>query len=63
MLSPVDGEISEVNTSLTDDLERLSEDPYGAGWLVKVKVTDDTGLAALLDHAAYRKQCEEDSGA
>ena len=35
-------------------------DPFGTGWLVKIKVTDNAGIGDLMDHAAYQKQCEEE---
>ena len=57
LFSPVDGEVVEINTSLPDNLELLNSDPYGAGWIIKVKLTDDQGLAKLLDHGAYESQC------
>jgi len=60
LFSPVDGEIAEVNPDVADGLERLADDPYEAGWLVKIKITDESGLSALLDYAAYQKQCEEE---
>jgi glycine cleavage system H protein len=56
---PVDGEIVEVNTSLPDNLEILNSDPYGEGWIIKVKLASEDALANLLDHAAYQKQCDE----
>jgi glycine cleavage system H protein len=59
LYSPVDGEVVAANAAAADDLEHLADDPYDAGWLVKIKVTDESGLSKLLDHAAYRKQCEE----
>ena len=59
MYSPVAGEITEVNTSLPDNLEILNSDPYGEGWIIKVKMSSDDGVAKLLDYAAYQKQCEE----
>ena len=58
LYSPVDGQIVQSNTELADNLDRLSEDPYGAGWLVKIKISDESTLAELLDFAAYQKQCE-----
>lgn len=61
LYSPVDGEIVEVNTAVADRLEHLADDPYDSGWLVKIKVADESGLAKLLDHAAYQKQCEEEA--
>jgi len=60
LFSPVDGEIVEVNPDVADNLQRLADDPYGAGWLVRIKITDESGLSQLLDHAAYHKQCEEE---
>jgi glycine cleavage system H protein len=60
LYSPVDGEIVEVNSAIAQHLEQLAEDPYEKGWFVKIKITDEAGLAVLLDEAAYRKQCEEE---
>ncbi|MEL7498800.1 MAG: glycine cleavage system protein GcvH [Planctomycetota bacterium] len=59
MYSPVAGEIVEVNTSLPDNLEILNTDPYGAGWIIKVKMAGEEGVANLLDFTAYQKQCDE----
>lgn len=56
--SPVDGEVTAVNQSLPDALETLSSDPYEAGWIAKIKISDETGLGDLLSHDAYQKQCE-----
>jgi glycine cleavage system H protein len=60
LMSPVDGEITEVNADLVDKLETLAKDPYQAGWLVKIKISNEAGLANLLDYAAYQKQCAEE---
>jgi glycine cleavage system H protein len=57
---PVDGEIVEANQPIAQNLETLAQDPYGAGWLVKIRVTDDSAFAQLLDYTAYQKQCEEE---
>lgn len=59
--SPVDGEVIEVNAPLADQLETLKEDPFGAGWLCKIRVSNDAQMADLLDYAAYQKQCAEES--
>ncbi len=59
MYSPVDGEVVEVNTSLPDNLEILNTDPYGEGWIIKVKLSNEDSLAKLMDYVAYQKQCEE----
>jgi len=53
----VNGEITEVNTGLSDQLETLNDDPYAGGWMIKVKISDDQGLAGLMDHTTYAKQC------
>jgi len=59
LYSPVDGEIIDVNRELPDRLETLNQDPYEGGWIVKVRLTDETALSKLMDYAAYRKQCAE----
>lgn len=58
--SPVDGEVVAVNSGLPDKLETLSTDPYGEGWIAKIKISDEVGLSKLLDHATYDKQCKEE---
>jgi glycine cleavage system H protein len=60
LYSPVTGEIVEVNRDVAEKLETLSEDPYGKGWLVRIKIADDSGLDDLLDHASYQRQIEEE---
>ena len=57
--SPVDGEVLEVNSDLVDDLDTLGADPYGKGWIVKMKVTDESNLTKLLSYNDYQKQCAE----
>lgn len=49
----VDGEIAEVNPALADDPGLLNSDPYGKGWLIKVKVGDKAGLGKLMDAGKY----------
>lgn len=51
--SALAGEVIEVNASLTDDPAQINNDPYGKGWLVKLKVSDKAGLAKLMDAARY----------
>jgi glycine cleavage system H protein len=50
---PVAGEIIAFNDSLEDTPETVNEDPYGAGWMIKVKVSDPEALENLLDATAY----------
>jgi glycine cleavage system H protein len=59
--SPVTGEVIAVNESLPDNLETLSNDPYGKGWIAKLKITDDSSLTKLMNHAAYQKQIAEEA--
>jgi glycine cleavage system H protein len=58
--APVTGEVVAVNTTLPENLEILSTDPYEKGWIAKIKITDDANLSKLLSHAAYEKQCAEE---
>jgi glycine cleavage system H protein len=60
LYSPVDGEVIAVNQDLPNKLETLHADPFGAGWLVKIKLANEQGLRALLDYNAYQKQCAEE---
>jgi glycine cleavage system H protein len=60
LYSPVDGDVIAVHDGLSEKLETLNADPYGEGWMIKVKLTDETSLASLLDQAAYEKQCAEE---
>lgn len=60
LYSPVTGEVVAVHSDLANRLESLNTDPYGEGWLVKIRMTDETGLSALMDFAAYEQQCAEE---
>jgi glycine cleavage system H protein len=53
VIAPLSGEIVEVNTTLGDNPEAINSDPYGEGWMVKVKLSDPSEADGLLDHAAY----------
>jgi glycine cleavage system H protein len=55
VIAPLSGEITAVNDALADAPEKINEDPYGDGWLVKVKVSDAGEADQLLDAAAYRE--------
>jgi glycine cleavage system H protein len=57
--SPLSGEVAAVNEALKDKPEKINEDPYGDGWLVKVKLSDLSEGDQLMDAAAYRKLLEE----
>ena len=53
VFAPLSGEIIEVNTSLGDTPETINSDPYGDGWMVKVKLSDVSETDVLMDQAAY----------
>lgn len=54
LFMPVSGTIEEVNPALADNPEAVNTDPYGDGWMVKIKLTDASEVSALLDAAAYK---------
>jgi glycine cleavage system H protein len=58
VIAPLSGEVVEVNGALEDAPERINEDPYGDGWLVKVKLSAPAEADALLGAAEYRKLLE-----
>jgi glycine cleavage system H protein len=54
VVAPLSGEIVEVNEDLPDNPAAINDDPYGEGWLVKIRMADPSERDALLDAAAYR---------
>jgi glycine cleavage system H protein len=54
VIAPLSGEIVEVNTALGDSPEAINEDPYGDGWLARVRLSDPGEVDGLLDVAAYK---------
>ena len=56
LYSPVDGEISAINEPILDDPTRVTSDPYGKGWMVKIKVEPGSTLDHLMTLAQYEKQ-------
>ncbi len=55
LFSPASGEIVELNEALEDAPETVNQDPYNAGWMVKIKLSDASELDDLMDAAAYEK--------
>ncbi|HWE34006.1 MAG TPA: glycine cleavage system protein GcvH [Solirubrobacteraceae bacterium] len=53
VIAPLSGEVIAVNEALTDDPEKINDDPYGDGWLVKVRLSDSSETSSLMDAAAY----------
>ncbi len=58
--APVTGKIIEVNVELEDSPERINDDPYGDGWMYKIKMEDPDEVNDLLDADAYTESIEED---
>jgi glycine cleavage system H protein len=59
LYTPVAGTVTEVNTTLEDDPELINADPYGKGWMIKLKLDGEPDLGDLMDAAAYAAYCEE----
>jgi glycine cleavage system H protein len=55
VIAPLSGEITAVNDALSETPETINEDPYGDGWLVKVRLSEPAEAEGLLDAAAYRE--------
>ena len=58
VIAPLSGEVTEVNDGLGDKPETINEDPYGEGWLVKVKLSDPSEADALMDSTEYQATLE-----
>jgi glycine cleavage system H protein len=54
VIAPLSGEVIAVNVKVVDEPETVNADPYGEGWLIRVRLTDPSETDALLDAAAYR---------
>jgi glycine cleavage system H protein len=59
LIAPLSGEVLEVNGLLVDSPETVNEDPYGEGWLIRVRLADPGEVDSLLDVETYRKLLEE----
>ena len=55
IFSPVDGEVAQANNDITDNIELLSQDPYGQGWMVKTKAADPQQLNDLMTASDYKE--------
>jgi glycine cleavage system H protein len=60
LISPLSGEVLEVNADVVDAPETVNEDPYGAGWLVRIRLTNPAERDGLLDANAYRTFLHEE---
>tara|TARA_B110000091_G_C13638623_1_gene400221 strand:+ start:61 stop:441 length:381 start_codon:yes stop_codon:yes gene_type:complete len=54
LFMPLSGEVSEFNDALEDAPELVNTDPYGKGWMIKITISDESQIEALLDAAAYK---------
>jgi len=60
LISPLSGEVLEVNAAAVDAPEKVNEDPYGEGWLIRIRLSDPKERDQLLDVAAYRRLLEDE---
>ena len=60
VIAPLSGEIVAVNQKVVAEPETVNEDPYGEGWLVRIRMSDPAEVDALLDVAAYKQQLENE---
>ena len=55
LFMPINGKVTEINEALEDNPEIINEDPYEKGWMIKVALSDDSGLDELLKSGAYKE--------
>jgi glycine cleavage system H protein len=55
VIAPLSGEVLEVNSAVVDAPETVNEDPYGNGWLIRIRLSDASEVDGLLDVAAYKQ--------
>jgi glycine cleavage system H protein len=58
LFAPVSGEVTAVNDDLPDTPELVNSDPYGAAWMIRLRLNDNSELDSLMDAAAYRTYCD-----
>ena len=61
VFAPLSGEIVEVNDGLADSPEKVNQDPYGEGWMVKIRLSDPSEVDQLMDVKAYRELLQSGS--
>jgi glycine cleavage system H protein len=59
LITPLSGEVVEINQKVVDAPETVNEDPYGEGWLVRIRLSDPAEADSLLDASSYRELLEE----
>jgi len=60
--APVSGEVTEANASAADELDIVAAEPYGGGWMIKIRPSDPAELSSLMEAAAYQKHVEGAKG-
>jgi len=55
LYGPLTGKVTEINSLLADNPEKINTDPYGEGWMIKIEITDQSEIIDLLDNAAYKE--------
>ena len=60
LFAPVDGKVTKVNKELETNPEIVNSEPFGAGWIVEIELSDEKNLGSLLDPDAYTEQCEKE---
>ena len=58
LIAPLSGEVLEVNQKVVDEPETVNDEPYGEGWLIRIRISDPAQIGSLLDAAAYRQLLE-----
>jgi glycine cleavage system H protein len=59
LIAPLSGEVLEINQAVVDAPEKVNEDPYGDGWLIRIRLADSGEVDSLLDAAGYRQVLSE----
>jgi glycine cleavage system H protein len=62
LFAPVSGEVVEINESLAEKPELVNTDPYGDGWMIRIRISDATELDGLMNAEEYEEYCETESG-
>jgi len=60
LYAPASGKITKVNKELETNPEKVNNEPYDAGWIVEIELSDETDIESLLDPDAYTEQCEKE---
>jgi glycine cleavage system H protein len=61
LYAPVSGEVIEINSAVAANVQLLSEDPFGKGWLIKLRVDNPDDVRGLLDHETYERKVAEEA--